>query len=104
MVDTASAIAKHNIPKTIIITGAMIPYAFGTSSDGFFNLGAAFADYDNDGHLDVVLGPLNFPLDGENGIVGDNPKIKLFKNNVTTGNWLKVKLNGAAGPQAGEAH
>ena len=29
--------------KTIIITGAMVPYAFGTSSDGFFNLGAAMA-------------------------------------------------------------
>jgi photosystem II stability/assembly factor-like uncharacterized protein len=65
-----------------------------------FNLGTAFADYDNDGHLDVVVGPLNFPLDGENGIVGDNPQIKLFRNNVTTGNWIKVKLNGAAGTQA----
>ncbi|MFZ1455786.1 MAG: asparaginase domain-containing protein, partial [Saprospiraceae bacterium] len=43
MVQTASAIAKHKIAKTIIITGAMIPYAFGTSSDGFFNLGAALA-------------------------------------------------------------
>jgi L-asparaginase len=29
--------------KTIILTGAMIPYAFGNSSDGFFNLGAALA-------------------------------------------------------------
>lgn len=29
--------------KTIILTGAMIPYAFGTSSDGFFNLGSALA-------------------------------------------------------------
>ncbi|HOY13541.1 MAG TPA: asparaginase domain-containing protein, partial [Saprospiraceae bacterium] len=28
---------------TIVITGAMIPYAFGNSSDGFFNLGAALA-------------------------------------------------------------
>ncbi|KXK39842.1 MAG: asparaginase [Saprospiraceae bacterium] len=43
MVKTAEAIAKHNIAKTIILTGAMIPYAFGTSSDGFFNLGAALA-------------------------------------------------------------
>ncbi|MBL0100573.1 MAG: asparaginase [Saprospiraceae bacterium] len=43
MVQTAAALAKHRIPKTIIITGAMIPYAFGTSSDGFFNLGAALA-------------------------------------------------------------
>lgn len=44
MVDTARVIAAANIPdKTIIITGAMIPYYFGSSSDGFFNLGAALA-------------------------------------------------------------
>jgi L-asparaginase len=43
MVETASRIAKEKIAKTIIITGAMIPYAFGNSSDGFFNLGAALA-------------------------------------------------------------
>ena len=43
MVKTAEAIAKHGIKKTIVLTGAMIPYAFGTSSDGFFNLGAALA-------------------------------------------------------------
>ena len=43
IVKTASQIAQHNIPKTIILTGAMIPYAFGNSSDGFFNLGAALA-------------------------------------------------------------
>ncbi len=29
--------------KTIVLTGAMIPFAFGSSSDGFFNLGAAVA-------------------------------------------------------------
>lgn len=44
MVHTATALAKAQIPeKTIILTGAMIPYAFGNSSDGFFNLGAALA-------------------------------------------------------------
>jgi len=43
MVKTAQNIADRNLPKTIIITGAMIPYAFGNSSDGFFNLGAAMA-------------------------------------------------------------
>lgn len=40
MVETATYLAKQNIPKTIVITGAMIPYKFG-SSDGFFNLGNA---------------------------------------------------------------
>ena len=29
--------------KTVVLTGAMVPIAFGTSSDGFFNLGAALA-------------------------------------------------------------
>lgn len=43
MVETAKYLANKNLKKTIVITGAMIPYAFGTSSDGFFNLGAALA-------------------------------------------------------------
>ena len=42
--ETASYIAAKKLDdKTIILTGAMIPYAFGSSSDGFFNLGAALA-------------------------------------------------------------
>ena len=43
MVRTGEFLAKANIDKTIVMTGAMIPYAFGTSSDGFFNLGSALA-------------------------------------------------------------
>lgn len=44
MVNTAEVLAKAKIlNKTIILTGAMIPYAFGISSDGFFNLGCALA-------------------------------------------------------------
>lgn len=44
MVETATFLAKRGITdKTIVFTGAMIPYAFGTSSDGFFNLGSALA-------------------------------------------------------------
>ena len=44
MVETASYLAAAEIPdKTIVLTGAMIPYAFGTSSDGFFNLGSALS-------------------------------------------------------------
>lgn len=42
MVETAKEIAAEGIDKTIVVTGAMIPYRFG-SSDGFFNLGAALA-------------------------------------------------------------
>lgn len=44
MVDTSKVLAAAEIrDKTIVLTGAMIPYAFGTSSDGFFNLGSALA-------------------------------------------------------------
>ncbi len=44
MVKTAHFLSQGQLKdKTIIITGAMIPYAFGTSSDGFFNLGSALA-------------------------------------------------------------
>lgn len=39
---TASDLAKHCKHKTIVLTGAMIPYKFG-SSDGLFNLGSALA-------------------------------------------------------------
>jgi L-asparaginase len=45
MVDTARALADafpSNGAKTIVLTGAMIPYAFG-SSDGLFNLGSALS-------------------------------------------------------------
>lgn len=43
MVQTAEFLANAKLDKTIVMTGAMIPYAFGTSSDGFFNLGSALA-------------------------------------------------------------
>jgi L-asparaginase len=43
MVETAHILAAQKLKKTIVLTGAMIPYAFGTSSDGFFNLGSALA-------------------------------------------------------------
>lgn len=42
MVDTAKVLAAAAIPKTIVLTGAMIPYKFG-SSDGLFNLGSTLA-------------------------------------------------------------
>ncbi len=42
MVETAKVIAEGNLEKTIILTGAMIPYKFG-SSDGLFNFGSALA-------------------------------------------------------------
>jgi L-asparaginase len=42
MVETAAVIAGCVKDKTIVLTGAMIPYTFG-SSDGLFNLGSALA-------------------------------------------------------------
>jgi L-asparaginase len=42
MVDTARAIAAAALDKTVVLTGAMVPYAFG-SSDGLFNLGSALS-------------------------------------------------------------
>jgi L-asparaginase len=39
---TASYLAEHCNNKTIVLTGAMVPYKFG-SSDGLFNLGSALA-------------------------------------------------------------
>ena len=44
MVETAAALAagRRSPAKTIVLTGAMIPYAFG-SSDGLFNLGSALS-------------------------------------------------------------
>ena len=43
MVETARALAAADLGrKTVILTGAMVPYAFG-SSDGLFNLGSALS-------------------------------------------------------------
>ncbi len=42
MADTARALIEAGIAKTVVLTGAMIPYAFG-SSDGLFNLGSALS-------------------------------------------------------------
>jgi len=42
LAETARALLEAGLPKTIVLTGAMIPYAFG-SSDGLFNLGGALS-------------------------------------------------------------
>lgn len=42
MQQTAAALGKAITHKTIVLTGAMVPYTFG-SSDGLFNLGTALA-------------------------------------------------------------
>lgn len=42
MVETGRALAAGVEGKTVVLTGAMVPYAFG-SSDGLFNLGSALS-------------------------------------------------------------
>ena len=42
MEDTARALGTSLAGKTVVLTGAMVPYKFG-SSDGLFNLGSAIA-------------------------------------------------------------
>jgi len=42
MVDTARYLGERVTDRTIVLTGAMVPYTFG-SSDGLFNLGSALS-------------------------------------------------------------
>jgi L-asparaginase len=42
MAETARVLGEAAMAKTIVLTGAMVPYAFG-SSDGLFNLGSALS-------------------------------------------------------------
>ena len=42
MTNTAKVLGAKHFKKTIVITGAMIPYKFGTS-DGLFNIASALA-------------------------------------------------------------
>ena len=42
MADTARYLGERVRDQTIVLTGAMVPYTFG-SSDGLFNLGSALA-------------------------------------------------------------
>ena len=42
MTKTCNVLANAKLKKTIVLTGAMIPYKFG-SSDGLFNIGGALA-------------------------------------------------------------
>jgi L-asparaginase len=42
MVETARLLAGASLKKTIVLTGAVVPYTF-ISSDGLFNLGSAIA-------------------------------------------------------------
>lgn len=78
---TAEYLAKANLPKTIVITGAMIPYKFG-SSDGFFNLGAALAFLQTLPHgVYVAMNGRYYTWDN----VRKNKKTGLFEETHTAG-------------------
>ncbi|MBU3713570.1 MAG: asparaginase [Ferruginibacter sp.] len=73
MTITASYLAKHCKKKTIVLTGAMVPYKFG-SSDGLFNLGSALA-------FVQILSPGVYIA--MNGKIFEANKVKKNKENAT---------------------
>lgn len=80
MVETAKVLAgksglKH---KTIVLTGAMVPYVFG-SSDGLFNLGSAIA-------FAQTLGPGVYVIMNGKYFKHDN-----VKKNKETGEFEEIK-------------
>ena len=75
---TAKLLNKHIKDKTIVITGAMIPYQFG-SSDGFFNLGSALV-------LTQALNPGIYIV-----MNGEYFKAGAFRKNQLKGRFEKIK-------------
>jgi len=80
MVKTAEYLSTYkDLKKTIVLTGAMIPYAFGTSSDGFFNLGSALAFVQTLPHgIYIVMNGRFFPWDR----VEKNQKTGIFEEKI----------------------
>ena len=79
MVNTAEKIAEKIKNKTIVLTGAMIPYAFGSSSDGFFNLGCALS------YVQTLSPGIYITMQGEYfkwNEVKKNPKKGIFEKNI----------------------
>jgi len=76
MVETAKVLAEGINNKTIVLTGAMIPYTFG-SSDGLFNLGSAVAFAQSMPHgVYVVMNGMCFDWDN----VRKNKKTGFFED------------------------
>ena len=55
-----------------------------TGKNASFSTGAAYADLDNDGDLDLVVNNIN-------------DRASVFRNELPGGNWLQVELSGADG-------
>ncbi len=78
MVATAKFLGEKIKDKTIVLTGAIIPYAFG-SSDGMFNLGSALAFVQSLPHgVYIVMNGKYFNWDNT-------------KKNNTTGEFQEIK-------------
>jgi len=78
MTETARYLGERIKDKTIVLTGAMVPYTFG-SSDGLFNLGSALAFVQTLPHgVHVVMNGLCFPWDD-------------VRKNLSTGHFEKTK-------------
>ena len=76
MPETAKYLSKNITGKTIVLTGAMVPYKFG-SSDGLFNLGSALAFVQTLPHgVYVAMNGKYFYADK----VKKNKKIGVFEN------------------------
>ena len=65
MVNTGQAIAEHGInDRTVVLTGAMIPYSLGVDSDAQFNLGSALAyAHALPSGIYVAMNGESFPID-----------------------------------------
>lgn len=77
MENTAQLLGKHIFDKTVVLMGAMIPIAFG-SSDGLFNLGSALAFAQSLPHgVYVVMNGRCFPHDNvrKNRTLGEFERI-----------------------------
>jgi L-asparaginase len=73
---TDRVLGEARLPKTIVLTGAMVPYAFG-SSDGLFNLGSALSFVQALPHgVHVAMNGRCFPWDD----VVKNRELGVFAN------------------------
>ena len=73
MAETARMLGEAGLEKTIVLTGAMIPYTFG-SSDGLINLGSALAFAQSLPHgVYVVMNGRCLPWDNvrKNRLIGE---------------------------------
>lgn len=78
MVESSELLAAHIKDKTIVLTGAMIPYKFG-SSDGMFNLGSALAFVQVLSHgVYIAMNGRHFPSE----YVRKNKSLGIFEYNI----------------------